>query len=488
MQQEEKILGFTLQEWVEMTDCEEAEDVEKALDYYDGDQEDEMEELLSDPHRGRKNWKERGIIPRFRNITNMVVEKSGKLFKDNAPVIEIFDKGSKQPNQRATDNLLAEFDKTDWLEFFNNLDSTTRLVKTAMVLVQFDSIDKSLAFEILHRGNSAVILDPTMKHVMALIYQTSEADKIETYRIITLDEYIDLIETEDAIGVSRVTISSRIPNPYGIVPVAVFHDTRTPRTGFWNKPGMDLISINELYNLHLTDSEYAISWNKLPTLFTNCAFDDGNTQLELAVAYGQKLPHYMASESSLIGGPSRVIQVDSQGVDSPFIEYKSPNIDIKPLDEVVTNWIEAFGHDWSVRMSTATGGHGSANSGFQLIVEEIPNRELRQQRAKMFSHGFKRLYKTIATVLNTQYGRELLPIDSEAFVEFGQTELPADPIQEQQTWDLAIRGGRASVIDYLMEMKGLTKEEALVKALEIQQLNSQFTTVMPTVQQLPTGN
>jgi hypothetical protein len=39
-----------------------------------------------------------------------------------------------------------------------------------------------------------------------------------------------------------------------------------------------------------------------------------------------------------------------------------------------------------------------------------------------------------------------------------------------------------------MEMKGLTKEEALAKALEIQQLNSQFTTVMPTVQQLPTGN
>lgn len=486
--QEEKILGYTLQEWVEMTDCDEAENVEKCLEYYDGEQEEAMEELLSCPHRGRKNWKERGFIPRFRNITQMVVEKSGKLFKDNPPTITIFDQNTKTANQRATETLLSELDKTDWLEFFNNLDSTTRLVKTTMVLVQYDIIDKSLAFEILHRSNSAVILDPTMKHVVALIYQTSESDKIETYRIITVDEYIDLIETEDAIGVSRVTISQRIPNPYGIVPVAVFHDTRTPRTGFWNKPGMDLIGINELYNLHLTDSEMTISWNKLPTLFTNCSFDDSNTQLELAVAYGQKLPHYMASESALIGGPSRVIQVDSQGVDNPFIEYKSPAIDIKPLDEVVTNWIQQFGHDWSVRMVTDTGGQGKANSGFQLIVEEIPNRELRQQRAKMFANGFKRLYKTIATVLNVQTGRELLPLDSEAFVEFAHAELPTDPTQEQQTWDLAINGGRASVIDYLVEIKGFTKEEAIIKAQEIQQFNQQFSALQLPVTQPIQGN
>lgn len=470
--QEEKIMGYTLKEWVEMMDDDTSEDVEKALDYYDGEQEEEMEELLSCPHKGRKNWKERGIIPRFRNITNMVVEKSGKLFKDNPPQISVYNHNDKTINIQATETLLTELDKMDWLEFFNNLDSTTRLVKTSLVLVQFDAIDKTLAFELLHKANSAVILDNTMKHIMALVYKTSEVDKIETYRIITPEEYIDLIEIDDDIGVSRTSIASRMPNPYGVVPAAVFHDTRTPRSSFWNKPGMDLIGINELYNLHLTDSEYAISWNKLPTLFTNCSIDDSNQELELAVAYGQKLPHYMQAGAQLIGGPSRVIQVDSQGVDSPFIEYKSPAIDIKPLDEVVTNWIEQFGHDWSVRMTT--GGQGSANSGFQLIVEEIPNRELRQQRAKMFSNGFKRLYKMIATVLNTQYGRVILPVDADAFVEFQQFELPSDPYIEQQTWDLMIKSNRASIIDYLQEVKGFTQEEAIIKAQEIQQFNIQF--------------
>jgi hypothetical protein len=470
-----KILGYTLKEWVNMMDSTQAENVEKALEYYDGEQEECMEDLLDDPHKGRKNWKERGIIPRWRNITNMIVEKSGKLFKDNPPSVTVYNDGANQVNIQATDLFLQELYKANWLDFFNNLDSSTRLVKTTMTLVQFDPIDRSLAFELLHRANSAVIMDSTMKHIVALIYKTSEQESIETYRIITQDEYIDLIESEDETG-ERVTISNRILNPYGCVPVAVFHDTKKPRNGFWNKPGMDLITINELYNLHLTDSEYAISWSKLPTLFTNCSFSDSNTQLELAVAYGQKLPQYMQAGSELIGGPSRVIQLDSNGVDSPFIEYKSPAIDIKPLDEVVNNWLEQYGSDWSVKMTNNYSGHSKANSGFQLIVEEIPNRELRQQRAKMFESGFKQVYKVIAQVLNIQNGRTVLPLDADAYIEFNQFTIPVDPATEQSQWDLMIKGNRASVIDYLVEVKGLSIEEAVLKAQEIKDYNQQFGT------------
>ena len=473
---ETKILGYTLKQWVEMMDCTVAENVEQALEYYDGEQKECMEKLLSDPYKGRKNWKERGIIPRWRNITNMVVEKSGKLFKDCAPKVMVYNDYENTLNQSATDLFCQELYKANWLDFFNNLDSTTRLTKTTMTLVQYDPVDDSLAFELLHRANSAVVMDPTMKHITALIYKTSEQESIETYRIITQEEYIDLIETEDEIS-ERVVISNRVPNPYGFVPVAVFHDTKKPRNGFWNKPGMDLITINELYNLHLTDSEYAISWSKLPTLFTNCSFSDTNTQLELAVAYGQKLPQWMQAGSELIGGPSRVIQLDSNGVDNPFIEYKSPAIDIKPLDEVINNWLEQFGSDWSVKMINNYGGQGKANSGFQLIVEEIPNRELRQQRAKMFEAGFKQLYLVIAQVLNIHNARTVLPIDADAYIEFAQFTIPVDPATEQAQWDLMIKGNRASIIDYLTEVKGLTVDEALIKAQEIKTYNQQFGTI-----------
>jgi hypothetical protein len=480
----EKILGYTLQDWVEMIDSDEAENAEKALEYYDGDQYEAMEELLSHPAKGRKKWRERGIIPRFRNITQMVVEKSGKLFKDKSPTIQIFDRGSNQVNEDATNTLLQELEKTDYLEFFNNLDSTTRLLKTTAVLVQWDTINRELAFELLHRGNCAIVMDSMLKNIMALIYKTSEMDDIETYRIITVDEYIDIIEEESEItGVSNVAISERIPNPYGIIPLAFFHDTRTPRNCLWNKPGMDLVSLNELYNLHLTDSEYAISWSKLPTLFTNCAFgESGNQQLEVAALFGEKLPHYIPKDGSeLIGGPSRVIQLDSNGVDSPFIEYKSPQIDIKPLDEVVTNWMDQFAADWSVRM--VTGGTGSANSGFQLVVEELPNRELRQQRAKMFTAGFKRLYKIISQVINTQYGFEYLPFNSDAYIEFPIFELPVDESADEIMWSERIKSGRASIIDYLMAKQSLTKEEAISKAQEIASFNNKFLNINSNINQ-----
>lgn len=233
----DKILGYTLQEWVEMMDNDDAENAEKALEYYDGDQEECMEELLSHPAKGRKKWKERGIIPRYRNITQMVVEKSGKLFKDKNPTIQVYDRGSNQVNENATNILFQELEKTDYLEFFNNLDSATRLLKTTSVLVQWDALNRELAFELLHRGNCAIIMDPMMKNIVALIYKTSEMDNIETYRIITPEEYIDLIEVENELtGVETVTIAERIPNPYGIIPLAFFHDTRTPRNCLWNKP------------------------------------------------------------------------------------------------------------------------------------------------------------------------------------------------------------------------------------------------------------
>jgi|688.fasta_scaffold19564_13 hypothetical protein len=460
--EEIKILGFTLQQWVESMDSNDAENVEKALCYYDGDQEEAMEKLLSDNQRGRKNWRERGIIPRFRNLTNMIVEKSGKLFKDNPPVITA-------ETESLTHALMSELEAANYIEFFQNLDSTVRLVKTALVLVQYDSTDNTLAFELLHRANSSIMLDQSMKHIQALVYKTSEMDNIETYRIITIDEYIDLIETEDEYtNVKRVAITNREPNPYGIIPVTFFHDTKIPRNGFWNKPGMDLISINELYNLHLTDSEYAISWAKLPTLFTNCEFAETEDSLEESVPYGSKYPHLTQAAPEIIGGPSRAIQLNSQGVDSPFIEYKSPKIDIKPLDETIGGWIQQYAYDWSVNLVT---GNGTANSGFQLVVEEIPNLELRQQRSKQMAAGIKRLYSIISTVLNTARGNNIFT--GSITVEFTQPKLPVDIKQNQEAWDLKIAGNRASVIDYLVEEEGYTRDEAINKYNEIKLFNQQ---------------
>ncbi len=464
---EEKILGFKISDWVEMIDTKEAKNANKALKYFDGLQEEEMEKLLSCPYKGRKDWQKRGVIPRWRNLTQMIVEKSGKLFKDQPPSLSVYN--GTDANELLSEQISEEFDKAGWLEVFNNHDSVVRLLKTGIILTQFDTESQSLVFETLHRGNCALISDTLQKKILGLIYKTSEFGKVETYRIITLDEYIDLIEVEEN-GSSRVSIANRIPNPYKIVPITLFHDTRLPRTGNWNVPGMDLVSINELYNLHLTDSEQAISWSKFPKLIMiDCDVSGSENETEYVMVPGEIMPRLVNKSSEVVAGPSKAIALQSNGTGNASIEYKTPEVNIEPLDNVVQNWINQFSYDWSVRLNVA--GQGSANSGFQLIVEELPNTELRQQRAKMMAYGFAKLYDVVRIVLNTQYNRIVFPYDTTLFIEFDNPSLPVDDKQEEEVWDLRIAGNRATVVDYLIIKQGYTKEEAQQKYEEIKSIN-----------------
>jgi len=466
---EEKILGFTLQNWVEMLDTSEAKKANKALKYYDGKQEEEMTKLLDDPDRGRKNWKQRGIIPRFRNLTQMIVEKSGKLFKDVPPTLSVYE--GKNVNELTSNLLQEELDKAGWIEFFTNHDAVLRLLKTAVVLTQFDPEDNSLSFETLHRGNCVIITDSFGKKVLGLVYKTSEFGKVETYRIITQDEYIDLVEIETE-TTEIVSISNRIPNPYGIVPITFFNDTRLPRVGIWNEPGMDLIAINELYNLHLTDAEYAISWSKFPNLIMiDCEVSDSeNLQMQEILYTGDKMPRTTFTPGEISAGPSKAIMLRSNGSNSAQVDYKTPEVSIEPLDLVVQNWVNQFSYDWSVRLNTA--GNGSATSGFQLVVEELPNLELRQQRAKMMSTSLNNLFKVIKVVINTHYGRKVFSDTSTLYVEFNNPNLPVDGKQTEEIWDLKITGNRASVVDYLERIEGYSKDEAIKKYEEILTINS----------------
>lgn len=456
--------GLSKEQWVELLSSEDAKKAHKALKFFDGEQEELMIELLSDPNKGRKKWRERGIIPRYRNLTKMIVEKSGMLFKDKAPTLEVFDKDSAVENEEQCQKLAEELSKTEWVETFSNLDQIVRLLKTGLILIQWNAEENQVIFDILTRANAQVIVDPGTRAIDAIIYRTSDCGDTETFRIFTKEEVIDLMKSKQ-----NISIVDRQPNPYGIVPVAVFYDTNTPRNGFWNPASYDIVSMNEMVNLHLTDSEYAISWAKLPTLFTNMKFANDEVETFSFEQVGTNpLPKMVASQESLLGGPSKAIIMDSAGVDSPFIKYESPKVDIAPLDNVVINWIRAFAEDWSVKISGT--GNAQATSGFQLLVEEIDNLDLRKRRQRMFEAGFKRLWKVLATVVNT-VKPGYFNIESELFVDFPDPYLPVDTKEQEEVWSLRIAEKRASRIDYFVEVHGLSRKEAEEKCKRIDEDN-----------------
>jgi len=455
-------LGLTAVQFVELLHTDKAHAAMKALQYLDGQQETEMIKLLNDPYKGRRNWKTRGIIPRTRNLVQMVITKSGQLFKDSAPVFEIFKDKSSTPDDALTTLFNDEMYKTEFQEFFINVDQVVRLLKTAIVLQQYDAASDQLIFDLLHRGNAQVILNPTTRAIAAIIYRTSDHG---TYRVITVDEFIDL-QTEETAGKINVAITAQEPNPYGIVPVSVFYDTNLPRIGFWCEANSDLVGINELVNLHITDAEYAISWAKLPTLFMiDCEVSGNTTIMEVQEVPGQALPRNRPMEGLSLGGPSEAIALTSSGAGTPSVQYLSPDVNIAPLDSVVDGWIKSYAADWSVRIKTA--GEGNASSGFQLVVEEIPNMELRQMRMRMFEGAFKRFYKTFASVISAAKGIAPFGTNTELFAVFSTPSLPVDSKSDEEVWSIRIDSGRATLVDYFMEAKGMTMEEAEIKVAEI---------------------
>lgn len=455
------VAGYTATELVELLDSNEAEFAAKALNYYDGKQEQELINVLNDGDKGRKDWKKRGFVPRFRNLTKMIVDKSGLLFKDAVPTLEVRAKGSSVVNEIASEALVNLLDSTEWQEVMINLDTVVRLLKTAILLVQWDSIQQQVVFDILHRANCNVIINPLTKQIEVLVQRTGCSGDVENYRVWTNELIYDLVENRE-----HVTVVNTTPNTYGSIPAVVFYDTNTPRAGFWVEAARDLINTNELYNLHLTDSEFVISWSKRPSLFTNCSLDGySDESLEVVQVPGSVLPRAVSRSPSITGGPDIAIVLGSANGESPFIDYKAPKVDIKPLDDVVQGWIKQTAADWSVRVRAD--GDASATSGFQLVVEEVPNLELRQLRSRMFESAFKRFYRVLTAV-----SQGALPENNELFAVFPKPILPVDQKEQEEVWDLRIAGGRATEIDYLIEVKGLTKDEATAKWIEIVEFNA----------------
>lgn len=455
-------LGMSANQWVKLLSCDQAKATQKALDYLDGKQLKHVQCVLDDPAKGRRHWRKKGIIPRYRNITDMVVNRSAMLFKDSLPIFNVFTGENDTVNARETKFFQEQLWQIEFAEFLGNLDKVTRLVKTAVVLVQYDFEEQHLTLDILTRANCAVVVAPGKQEIQGLIYVVSTNKAMPMYRIITRETIIDLVDINNVITVSEIN-----SNPYGVVPACPFYDTSIPRSGFWIETDFDLVEINEAYNLALTDSEYSVSWQKIQTLFTNMRISSDRsqsvqTQMNPTLA-GDTTP------AAIVGGPGSVVEMDSQGVDGPFIEYKGPTTDLTALDDVVNGWVKAIAYDWAVRVKVE--GGGTASSGFQLIVEEMDNLDLRRQRQRMFENGFKRLFRNIKQVFGfVQPGA--FNADSQIDVKFAEPFLPVDIKQQEEVWSQRISENRATEIDYFMHVNGLTKEEAELKFIEILSFNA----------------
>jgi len=499
--------------------------VQKLVDYYEGDQLAYVIQMLDGGMNGwgkRKEWKHRGIIPRVRNITRSIISKSGMLF-NRPPVMGIVTDTDKLP---VTDPVLSEMlENADWMEVMQNLDIYTRLTGSIILLQQLSIPDgvtttngqyrydhtrgDQLIMTILHHGNTVARMNQARTKITELGFilgdtalqggnNYSPRPKEWSYCVWTPEEIIEIQVNEDADDSNKTnndnqieTVISREPNPYGMIPASFFYDTNKPRRGIWQRPAEDLIALQEVVNLALTDTEFAIAFQKQKTLFItgDIINDDANSgdQLIPAAQMGSSpagavyndIPFYQTRKQSYIGGLGSIAKLGSDGDGvAGKAEFIGPDTKLGELDAIITEYIGSVANDWAVNINY--GGSGKATSGFQLIVEEISNLQLRELRGQLMQANLRRFYEITKSIYPGQL------TDGYLQAQFAAPNLPVNQIEVENIWTLKIDNNRASIKDYFMEEKGLSETEAMEKIADIMAMNKETNIPLPAAPAIPT--
>lgn len=472
---------------------ETAAECNRLVEYYNNQQLEYVKAMLDGNFKGgygkRRDWKNRGIIPRARNITKSIVDKSAMAF-NQPPVLETYSANKTVVPNPTLDTLLYN---ADWIPFWQNVAALTRLLKTVVVYQQkyipLGSVTENQIYKynpfngealkqcVTHRGNSQVVTDPTGRFIVEYAYLTdmdpeyypAHCDTVPVqYIVVTpmeIETWVYYDEKDYLVDVQ--------PNPEGFVPAFFVHDTNKPIYESWNTPGVDLGNLNEMVNLHITDTEFAVAWQKAKTLFTNGNFASPDVPMQpqpMASAHtdpGQSYsndPRYSTAPST--GGLGSIVQITSDDNSrDPMIKFDGPDTNLQELNDVIRELARDVAYDWSVNIKVE--GNGGATSGFQLVVEEMDNLNLRQKQMQYFQSAFRVMYE----MLQRMYPE--LP-QGQLLVKFAPPQLPVNEKEREEVWLTKIDSGRASIIDYLMETQNLTEQEAIEKAIKIKTFNETY--------------
>lgn len=391
----------------------------RAIDYLVGDQIKHIEAILNDGNRGITKWQERGVEPVINNLTKKIVDRSAKSYSTE-PERLVFSGESESTESTEHYNDILEGDGN---EFIDALDAYSRLLKVAMMLVQYVEETGEYSFSVLHRGNSDVAYNRKTNTIESLIYtaETPGPNGGKMFHHWTPETITDIEVTQNG---GRV-VGTPEDHPYGIVPIAVLRDIGKPVTGFWPNDAWDeLIRLNEVVNQFCTEWRFASKYQTFPSTVTNADIKNGQT-----------------------AGVDSIVKIDTAGLgdQAVFYELSSPTINLDQFKEAFADLIEEVADNWGVKLEV--GGTATADSGFQLIVQENNSLETRQKRiksAKSFEIDLFRVVSTIEEALSLTLNTSM-----EIATDFAEPALAVDVKTEREADRLDFAAGLITKKDWL---------------------------------------
>ncbi len=232
------------------------------------------------------------------------------------------------------------------------------------------------------------------------------------------------------------------PNPYGVIPFVVVHQS-LPTNDFWlDGTANDLVNAQEAVNLQLSGLFYTLFYQGFATGYIKGGGD--------------------ISSHDLIFGAGSMISLP-EGGDVGFVSPKAPITDtIAAITFLLEQIAVQNGLPASV-VSTTT----REVSGVALTVENVELGEARRDQIALFARAEQQLFTLFRTVWNTHNPTKAMSEAATLKVDFADPQASMTPIDRFNLFQVENNVGAASVVDYLMEKNpDYSREEAQDKILD----------------------
>lgn len=364
------------------------EDIAEKLAYYDFDK-SQLEEYLR-PYIKRKDT---DIPYSMTGLTEKVIDRKSVVYK----------KAAERRFEKKTDGDKYNEMTVEKDDSMKLIERQTNLLGRLAVKINWD--------ENIFEYQMVRFFMPTIKmgKISQIVYEIeTDLDKTRLFEVWTPEQ--NYIANEFGVPIKdqeEYGGNNQLINPYGELPF-IYPYRKKPIEGFWVEGATDIIEANEKVNLSLTLLNYLERYASFKQPYVKGL---GLKKQVLEAGYSKFLTLEGEGEIGLIDLEANLDQIIKS------IQFK--------IELILKN--HNLNCEW--------GGQGKANSGFQLIVENIDLLDMWKDQVDIWRKHERNLYQKEKMVYKTMT-KKTLPERMD--VDFAEVKFPINPEEQraQDDWDL----------------------------------------------------
>jgi len=441
----EQVISAGFQRLISRERHREIEEIGKAWDYYNGDQEKYIKQYRGE-HDDDYLDKDK---PTF-NYTRRIVDEYVRGVFAKPIVISL----TEDKDQERWDRIINPMTFFNVVPFFKRVQRISEISNTCVVMIRFNPQTGQIYFEDI-RGEFVVFLPDENNPreigtvIIHYLYDTGESDpsvrlmkRVEVWNKENWGIYV-----HSPVLNTTKTIAEGV-NPYGFIPMGVFRPQEDDNTFYGISTIQDIVVINEIYNN---------LWTSLARIVVMQSFS-----ILVVTTDG---------ELSVVVAPTRFIKFEGSEKGTSDAKYITPEPKIEEVRKVLIdlkNELQNFSQV-PAEIISQTGGSQFPQSGYALRIRRIPIENLWQDRRMSYGPSLIELVKKAIIVdeINRNEHSTRSFYEVEGSIRFTDTTPGLDPQEQAIKDEQEIKYAIISPVDLMIRSDpSLTREEAKERILK----------------------